>query len=820
MKLPIEKNNFLLSRLFHIWFALILIGLSVFVIYGNIYNCPFVFDDIRVIVENRTIRDLSNFFSIEKLLKPRAIVDFTFALNYRYGKLDVFGYHLVNVLIHILNGIVVYFLAITILDLLSRQSSLAGTPVSGTRDYPILTIALFSSLLFVVHPIQTQAVTYTVQRYASMAAFFYMASVLLYLKARIIQQKSKIREDGAKCIKWATIHKIKLSSIYTLSAIYGILAFISKQNTASLPGVILLVEYLLIDRTWQGWKKKAPFFILVFGLWMLFTLYITGFFDSGFEGRRLLEDVSGMTKETENVSRWQYLCTQFNVLVIYIRLLFLPVNQNLDYMYPFKNGFFDSYTPFAFLFLVCLVSIGIWQIKKRPVISLAILWFFITLSVESSIIPIKDAIFEHRLYLPMFGFGLIVAYLFFDLLSRQQFCVIIISVLIIISLGLATIHRNSIWQNKIKLWSDVVSKSPKNPRAYNNIGVALNKQERTSEAIEYYLEALSIMPDYVDAQFNIGLAMDKQGNIDEAIKHYSEVLRKKPDYEKAHNNLGAALDKQERTEEAIKHYLQSLKIKPDYIESYINLGAALDKQGRRAAAIKQYIKVLQIDPDNEEAHYNMGLSLSKQGRTSAALEHYLEVLKLRPDHIKAQNNTGVLLNKKGRTKEAIAYYLKALRINPNYEQAHNNIGSAYEKLGRNEKAMHHYLEAIRIKPDFTDAHYNMGAILGKQGRNEEAFDQYLYALQANPDHTLSLNNIGIYLVEKGRLKEAINYFLKALQKKPNFIEAHNNLAIALFRNGDIEGAIRHFRDAIQINSDNAIAKINLKKLLILQKQKR
>jgi hypothetical protein len=123
-------------------------------------------------------------------------------------------------------------------------------------------------------------------------------------------------------------------------------------------------------------------------------------------------------RETELVSRWSYLCTQFNVLVIYIRLLFLPIGQNLDYLYPFKSGFFDGYTPLAFMFLAGLAALGIWNRKKWPIITFGIFWFFITLSVESGIIPIRDAVFEHRLYLPMFGFALIVSYLLFHLLSK------------------------------------------------------------------------------------------------------------------------------------------------------------------------------------------------------------------------------------------------------------------------------------------------------------------------------------------------------------------------------------------------------------------
>jgi protein O-mannosyl-transferase len=850
MKFKTDLRTFMSSRFFHPWFALTMVGLSAFIIYSNIYNSPFVFDDISSIAENKIIRDLSNFFSFEKLLKPRAIVNFTFALNYAYGKLDVFGYHLVNVLIHVLNGIVVYFLAITILKLLSRQTSLTRKTTIGTRDYPIQTIALFSSLLFVVHPIQTQAVTYTVQRYASIAAMFYMASVLFYLKARIIQKKTKSREHGAKNKKIETKLNLKFLSIYTLSVLCGMLAFLSKQNTASLPGTILLVEYLLIDRTWQGWKKKLPVFFLAFGLWILFVLYISGLFGSSFEVRGLLEDVSGMIKETKTVSRWQYLCTQFNVLVIYLRLLFIPINQNLDYFYPFKLGFFDGLTPLAFIFLTSIACLGLWSIKKHPVVTFSIFWFFITLSVESSIIPISDAIFEHRLYLPMLGFGIIVSYLLFNLLSKQRVLAVIFLLVVAISLGAATYYRNGVWKNSATIWADVVSKSPKNPRGHNSYGIVMYSQGRMEKAIENYLAALRLIPDYEIAHNNIGLALYKQGRTEEAIKHYLQAIRKKPDYKGAHFNFGLALNKQGRFEEAIDHYLAALRlgpydekihfklgialynqgrfqkaiehflaalrILPNFVDARNYLGTALFNQGRNEEAIKQYLLVLQKKPDHEIAHNNIGLVLYKQGSTEEAIKHYLQALRKKPDYKDAQINLGIVLNKQGRFEEAIEHYFEALRMDPYDEKAHTNLGIALYHQGRFQKAFKHLIEAIQINPDFGEAHHNLGIALYKQRRTAEAIKHYFLSLRLNPDNVDTHYNLGVALYSQDRLNEAIEHYLQTLRLNPDHADACNNLGVAYFNNGNINKAIAQFREALRINSDHLDASKNIEKVLAHQ----
>ena len=614
-------------------------------------------------------------------------------------------------------------------------------------------MSLTAALIFIAHPIQTQAVTYTVQRCASMAAMFYLASVFFYLKARILAQSSKLEAQSSGGHPLSAF-SLQPSAFFTLCIICGMLAFLSKQNTASLPGVILLSEYLMIDRTWEGWKKRIPWFCLTFAFWGLFVLYVIGFFSGGtgggIEAGGLLEDVSRLTQETENVSRWSYLCTQFNVLVIYIRLLFLPIGQNLDYMYPFKTGFFDGYTPLAFALLIGIIGIGIWNIRKRPVISFGIFWFFITLSVESSLIPIRDALFEHRLYLPMFGFAIIVSYLVFHYLTNKGSLALILSLSIIISLGLATYLRNITWQNDINLWSDVVSKSVRSFRGHNNLGNALDKQDRTEKAVEHYLQALRIYPDFAEAHSNLGNALCKQGHTEEAVGHCLQALRIQPDLAEAHNNLAVALNKQGRTEKAIEHCLEALRIQPDFAK----------------------------------AHDNLGNALSKQGHTEEAIEHYLQALHIQPDFAKAHNNLAVALKKQGRTEEAIGHYLQSLQINPDFPVVHYNLGNALDKQGRTEEAIEHYLQALRINPDIAEAHYNLAYALNKQGRTEEA----------------------------------IAHYLQVLRIKPDYDQAHNNLADALFLKGNIEGAIAHFRKALRINPDNINAKNNLKKILMMQQR--
>lgn len=632
------------------WVPLFLIALVTAVAYSNIYDVPFAFDGKGQIEEKAKIRDLKRCLSPKELFGPRPLVELTFALNYRFGKLNVFGYHLVNVLIHTFNGFLVYYLALTIL----RQLT-ASTPqkIEKPRSHRIEDsaeecsipqasipfVALIAALIFVVHPLQTQAVTYTTQRYTSIAAMFYFLSTLFYIKARFIQQKAGIVISQNRTLGY----QLSVVGCFSLCFFSGMLAFLSKQNAASLPGAILLLEYLVIDRTVNGWKRKLLWFAPAFLLMGVFILHVSGIFKGGIQFGRLLEDVSDiLSVHGREISPWIYLCTQFNVLVVYIRLLFLPVGQNIDYLYPLKNGFFDGFTPLAFLLLAGIVFIGIWNVRKRPVITFGIFWFFITLSVESSVFPIKDALFEHRLYLPMFGFTLIVAYLIFYLLRNRRTWAIVISVCIVTTLGTATYLRNRIWQSGVTLWSDVISKNPWNPRAHVNLGFYLNEEGNYDEAIGHFSEALRIKPDFAWAHNNLGVALRRQGKTDDAITHYAKAVKIRPAYAKAHNNLGEALAVRGDINDAIGHYEKALKAKPEYAEAYNNRGIAYADLKKYNQAIQDYDKAIELNPKLAPAYNNRGIVYANLKQYDRAIKDYDKAVELDPNYARAYVARGLV----------------------------------------------------------------------------------------------------------------------------------------------------------------------------------
>ena len=517
-----------------------LIAVIGFIAYSNTFNVPFQFDDDVHIVNGRVIKDLNYFVEPSKAknlkypdhftlmseyegLKARYFGFLTFALNYRLHGLDVTGYHVFNLLIHIINAVLVYFLV-----LITFKTPSIMRLGNSHSQLPLFT-ALFSALLFVSHPVQTQGVTYIVQRFASLATLFYLLSVVMYARWRLSTVDSRFR------VFW-----------YLASIISAIAAMKTKEIAFTLPVVIVLYEILFFD----GKLKKRVLFLMPIILTMLIIpLGLMGVDNPGIYIGGTIE----IPKIHTDMSSMDYLYTQFRVIVTYVRLLFFPVNQSLVYDYPVFSSFFDLEVLLSFLFLLSIFGLGIFLLycsrcmvcrdnkaqsgSKPPnvissrIISFGIFWFLITLSVESSIIPIGDVIFEHRVYLPSAGaFIAITASVFLiagKLKQRWQIvekAVFPVFMAVILVFAGATYARNTVWQDEVSLWEDVVSKNPENLRGYYNLGVAYTYRNETKKALETYDRALAVNSNFLilyNAYNSRGVAYLKTGQIKKALADFN-----------------------------------------------------------------------------------------------------------------------------------------------------------------------------------------------------------------------------------------------------------------------------------------------------------
>jgi tetratricopeptide (TPR) repeat protein len=602
--------------------TLLFMTLLVFLIYSNALRGPFTFDDLQNIRDNPHIR--VNRLTFDPILgaafdspsSNRPIANISFALNYYFDHYDVLGFHVVNLLIHMMTGVFLYLFAKTTLSL----------PTLRSKHEAPGWIPLVAVLIWLVHPLQTQSVTYIVQRMNSMAAMFYVLSLLFYAKGRLAEKKRK---------KWALLGGCILA---------GLLALGSKEIAVTLPFFIFLYEwYFFQDLSWSWLKGHS---LALGGLMVLFAIMALVYLD-GHPLQRILS-----TYAARDFTLTQRVLTEFRVIISYISLLIFPhpSRLNLDHDFPLSHSMVDPLsTVLAIGAIAAMIALAIRIARKQPLLSFCVLWFFGNLVIESSVIGL-EIMYEHRTYLPSMLVSLMAVTVAHRYIKRKWLGIGILSVVVVV-FSVWTYERNEVWRDDVSLWRDCVQKSPNKARPYYNLGVAV-----------------------------VG-----RGTVEEAIGHFSKAVRIKPDYAEAHNNLGVVLKKQGRLKEAMDHYLEAVAIKPDYVEAHNNMGVVLKTQGRVTEAMNHYTEALRINPDYTEALNNLGNVLKSQGRLQEAIGHFSKAIRIRPEFAEAWNNLGVALAKQKKFKEATGYFSEALRIKPDYAEARRNLELALRLVGKSNE---------------------------------------------------------------------------------------------------------------------------------------
>lgn len=663
-------NNHNFSRFYGYVLPFLLLAVSiVFVYYGSL-SAPMVLDDIRTIVDNPAIQDPANFTKPSALVRPRPLTDLTYALNYALDGTNPDGYRLVNIFIHILNSFLVYLLALFALTTIQAPSpdSSKNSPGAGNIWW-IRSAALSGALFFALHPLQTMAVTYIAQRYTSLAAFFVLASVGFYILARL--NFKKISSPGPAA--WIFL---------ALAFLSAVLAFLSKQNAAMLPGLILLTEFTLFSRIRLNWSKLVIILLVFFGFFGLFILYNSGALGVFSDSNGFWDNFWRRLAETREVSRWEYLCTQFGVVVRYLFMAVFPAGQNIDHMYPFVSGFWDGLTPVYFTVLILLLAFAAFSIRKRPLVTLGIMWIFVSLSVESSIIPIRDAMFEQRMYLPMFGVALIFSYLVHSAATRVRpvFIIYASAALIIIVLAWATTQRNELWQDPVALWTDSVEKQPFNDRAWNNLAGAEMEKENFETARMHLLKALEINPDNVRAGGNLGYILHLQGNNQQALPLLKKAAQSFPRSADFQYNYGVILSALGQSSQAIQQYHATLKLRPEHLQARMNLGVELARTGNLEEAFRHMEKGLAEDRENLSLLRNLGIIHFRLGRMEKAQEYMQRALEISPRSPDILTYLGMIHYHLGEYSLAMDSLVETMNINPNNPAAREYIHKTLEAM--------------------------------------------------------------------------------------------------------------------------------------------
>jgi tetratricopeptide (TPR) repeat protein len=680
------------------WWMPAVLALLCAAAYRNTFHVPFLFDDHPSIIENPAIRrlwPLSEVIASDlPMLVGRPLISLSLAVNYAVGGYNVVGWHLFNLMVHFLNVLLVFGVV---------QRGLGGTPSTEADHTQTLWVAYAVAVLWMLHPLVTESVTYVLQRTELLMALFLLLT--LYCFTRGSESPHKLVWFGAAIVACT-------------------LGMGTKEVMVVTPLLILAYDSIFVARSWRAAlrERRGLYAGLVASWVVLASLLLT----------TNLKSKSGLTVDT--LSSWNYFEMQWAVVAHYLRLAVWPRGLVLDYSDWPRETALAGALPAAGL-LTALLAGTVWAIRRRCWWGFWGAWFFLLLGPTSSFWPLPtEPATERRMYLPLVAV-IAVTLGGGDRLSRNLWARFgwpdrvriwlqagVVTALTL-ALGIATIQRNGQYHSAVSIWADVVAKRPDSLRGHANLGLALLEDGRAKESIPHFIDALRIDPNQPVVRCNLASALATSGATNQAIAELQETLRHAPNHAPAHAALADLFAGRGDEKSALNHYGAALASDPDQQTAHFNLAQLLTRLGQREGAITQFTEVLRLDPGNATAHYNLANLLAESGREAEAISHYSAAARFDPHNARSQINLGNLFLKLGRADDAIAAYTGALRTDPNSFKAHNNLAVVLASRGDLVHAAEHFREAARLNQDAPEVHSELAEVLNRQGLHEEALRQ-------------------------------------------------------------------------------------------------
>jgi tetratricopeptide (TPR) repeat protein len=623
--------------------------------YHNSFTGAFLFDDDPAIVHSPEIRQLWPFQGATAV-PPRALVTLTLAVNYALGGLELWGYHAVNLTIHLLATLVLYGIMRPTLQSESFAGSSRTDWQSVLRGESACWLAFAIAVLWEVHPLQTESVTYLVQRAQSLQGLLYLLTLYCVLRGA---------RAGAGQRWW-----------YAAAVLACALGMASKEDMCTAPLLVLVYDRIFLAPTWADvFRRRWALYLGLAATWLILAPSISLALGIGKvtsdEGRVTSNQSPLATRHSslvtssptrhsslatsspvsagfamEGVTPREYARSQPGVILHYLRLALWPNALCLDYGWPVARG--ASAVVWPGLLVGGLILCTAWGLWRCPPLGFAGAWFFLILAPTSSIMPIADLAVERRMYLPLAAVIALVVlggymglhYVCFRLvLSRRAAMWLQGSVLVALTLLLSwrTIERNDQYRDPIVIWSSVLALRPDNPRAYKNLAVAhtsrgiqLTLDGKVAEAEREFRTALDLKPGLSEAHINLGALLASQARVAEAEKHFQAALESNSRDPEAHYDLGLCLARQGKIEEGMRHFSIVVELKPDHAKAHYHLGASYAKLGKAPEAMSHLRTALRLNSANAAAHYCLAVCLASEGKKTEAMEEFRMAAHLNP----------------------------------------------------------------------------------------------------------------------------------------------------------------------------------------------
>ncbi len=584
----------------------ILIILLALLAYANSFEASFHHDDMHVIVRNSYVKDASNIprFFLQPQMGSgvytetssyRPLLMATFAMNFYLGGLNVLGYHLVNFGLHVCCAILVYFI-------LLHLFRFAGIPAGGNplRNPPI---ALFGALIFALHPVQTESVTYITGRSSPLTGLFFLASFLTFLQYRATRE---VRYWIFSCLLYAG-------------------SLLVKETAITLLPILVLFQWMFPEEGTlpKRYRVILPYLLLSL-LYFLFRVY---FFGSLQYGSRPVRPF------------YENLLSQTRAWVHYLGTLILPLNLNADYDFPTSRSILEGQVVLS-IFLLVVIFLVIWRLSRsNRLIGFFALWSAITLLPTNSVIALEDLVSDRWLYLSTVGYAALLAYagnwIFQNLVEGRKrsakMAFFFLCALVVELYGFSTGLRNFTWNNDRSLWEDTVAKSPKKARPYCALGAVLASEGKLEEARQSLERAIELAPRGGQAYINLGYVYSLEGKTAEAIAAYERAIPLNPKLlPEIYNNLSLIYSKIGQMEKAEALLLKAAEIRPHFAPPYCNLGALYQKKGDLDQAIEYYEKTVELAPDYHAAYEALSFLYGQKGWKEKSRQAYIQFLKHAP----------------------------------------------------------------------------------------------------------------------------------------------------------------------------------------------
>lgn len=753
-----ELPTYHFNNLLLIISPLLLIFLGI-LFYKPSLTYPFQFDDLANITKFFNIRHIT--FKDAFFVHARWIANWFNAINYRMGNFEPFWYRSFNVGFHIITSIITFLFVYTGLNRVKHNFFKTNA----------FFISLCTAILFLLHPVQTQTVSYIIQgRLEGLAGLLIMLLGLCFL---LYNQATDRISRGVLC---------------TLLFIIAAFACGTKEIAIVAPALILLTDWFFvaqgnIQELKKRWWIHATLFVIV---GCLYVYYLKpGFFINLFGLKMEYHNNIGNTiteNRTDKILPFHYFISEFKVILHYLGIFLWPFNISVDYDWMMVKHFFapDCFFPFCALIAIFSFLYALFKRNQTNLIVFGMLWFFISIAPRATLMPSTELLADYKTYLGSFGWLFVLAtglvYLLNMLFSRINSVqshihhpVAQMTVLLFLALpiGFGTYQRNKVWRSAVEFWANILSNAPNRARVHNNYGVALSEQGKYQESIPYYLRATRMDHLYPDPWNNLAVAYSVLGKIDDAIEALKQSLRINPYYPEAYNNLASFLIEKKDYEGAEKMLHIALQLRPHYGKAFYNWGRLWLSRAQATTDEKQKNECIEkgwqlykdactkADFDNNimglNEFANLSMKLQKFDDAIFALER---MLALNPSLHEAVFLIGNLNFFKKDYESARIYYEEMTRRVPEDIRAWNNLGEMYYALKNYQAATTCLETVVKINPSMVNPQLRLAECLEKIGRINEAKQILVSALDKPEVPAETKNTIRTVLAKANALPGA------------------------------------------------------------------